>query len=73
TLNSLITRQVTPLEFGQVLGVSAAMVSAGNALAPLVMGYSFQRFGTTLPFAVGGTLMLSLAIGYALIQVRDAP
>lgn len=57
SLNSLMTRQVSSQEYGSVLGVSSALVSAANAAAPLIGGVLFQHYGATLPFLAGGLLM----------------
>ena len=59
-LNSLLTQRVTPGEYGRVLGLSAALVSAANAAAPLLAGLMFQSFGASAPFLVGGLLMAGL-------------
>ena len=59
-LNSLITKQVRREAYGSALGLSAALVSAANALAPLLAGLMFQRLGASLPFLVGGFLMAAL-------------
>ncbi len=61
-LNSLLTRQVSKREYGRILGVSSALVSAANAAAPLVGGLIFQQFGATLPFLAGGLLMAALCL-----------
>ncbi len=68
-LNSLITQRVKPAEFGSALGVSAAMVSAGNATAPLVAGLIFQRLGATAPFLLGGVLMAGLCL-WSVVTLR---
>lgn len=57
SLNSLMTRQVSSQEYGSVLGVSSALVSAANAAAPLIGGVLFQHYGATVPFLAGGLLM----------------
>ncbi len=59
-LNSLITKQVSREAYGGALGLSAALVSAANALAPLLAGLMFQRLGASLPFLIGGLLMAAL-------------
>ncbi|MCE2472294.1 MAG: MFS transporter [Anaerolineae bacterium] len=59
-LNSLLTQRVTPGEYGSILGLSAALVSAANATAPLLAGLMFQSFGASAPFLVGGLLMAGL-------------
>ncbi len=69
-LNSLLTQRVTPGEYGRVLGVSAALVSAANAAAPLLAGLMFQSFGASAPFLVGGLLMAGLCLGGVLLQRR---
>ncbi|MCY3780943.1 MAG: MFS transporter [Chloroflexi bacterium] len=69
-LNSLITQQVTPGEFGGALGVSAALVSAANATAPLAAGLIFQRHGASTPFLLGGVLMAGLCIYSAFVLER---
>lgn len=61
-INSLLTRRVTRAEFGSVLGLSSAMVSAANAIAPLAAGWLFQWHGATMPFLLGGLLMAALCL-----------
>jgi MFS transporter, DHA1 family, tetracycline resistance protein len=60
SINSAITKRVGITEIGGMLGISAAFVSAANALAPLVGGAVFQVFGSTAPFLGGGLLMAVL-------------
>lgn len=60
SLNSLLTRRVGDAEYGSILGVSAAFVSAANALAPLLGGIVFQQFGSAMPFLLGGIVMSAL-------------
>jgi MFS family permease len=57
SLNSLITQQVSTQEYGRVLGTSTALVSAADAVAPLLGGLLFQQHGATVPFLAGGALM----------------
>jgi len=61
-LNSLITKRAGAGQFGAALGVSAALVSLANAVAPVVMGVIFQTYGATAPFLLGGIGMLLLLI-----------
>lgn len=68
-LNSLITMQVSPLEYGSVLGVSSSLVSAANACAPIIGGLIFQSYGATAPFLLGG-VMMSLLFIVASITLR---
>ena len=52
SINSLITKQVTPTERGGILGISAAFLSAANAIAPLLGGILYQWGGASTPFWV---------------------
>jgi MFS family permease len=66
SLNSLMTKRINSARYGSVLGISAAFVSAANAIAPLLGGLIFQNYGSTTPFflwgiAMGLLLLLSLA------------
>ena len=72
SLNSLITKQVKPGEFGAILGVSAAFVSAANAAAPLIGGWLFQQYGSTIPFLLGGILMGMLAVFTKILQTHTS-
>ncbi len=62
TLNSLLTQYADKRDYGSVLGVSAASVSAANAAAPVFFGLLFQAAGSTVPFLLGGLLMGLLAV-----------
>ena len=62
TINSAITKRVTPSEIGGMLGISTAFVSAANALAPVIGGAVFQALGSTAPFLGGGILVAILWI-----------
>jgi MFS family permease len=55
--NSLITKRVSPLEAGGILGISAAFLSAANALAPLIGGALFAAIGPRAPFVVWAVLI----------------
>jgi MFS family permease len=57
TINSLITKRIEPGEIGGTLGISAALLSGANALAPLIGGVLFQIGGPTLTFLVWGLTM----------------
>lgn len=61
SLNTLMTLRVSREEYGYILGVSAALVSGANALAPLLGGWVFQHYGATWLFVGGGVLMALLA------------
>lgn len=60
SINSLITKRVARIDVGGMLGISAAFLSAANAIAPLLMGVLYQVFGSTAPFLFGGLLMAGL-------------
>ncbi len=60
SINSLITKQVASSQVGGTLGVSSALVSAANAITPLLGGAMFQWLGSTAPFLTGGLLMALL-------------
>lgn len=70
-LNSLMTKRVTPQEYGTVLGVSASFVSAADAAAPILGGSIFQTYGASMPFLLGGIGMAGLVI-LSLVLVRDS-
>jgi len=59
-VNSLITQSSEKSEVGGVLGISASMFSAANAIAPLFYGSLFQWFGAPVPFFAGGLILLIL-------------
>lgn len=69
SLNTLMTLRVQDTEYGLILGVSAAFVSAANAIAPVLGGWVFQTFGSTAPFLAGGIAMAVLA-GISVFTVR---
>lgn len=60
TINSLITKRVSPQEVGGILGVSAAFLSLANVFAPVMGGLVLQAAGATMLFLVWGTLMGTL-------------
>jgi DHA1 family tetracycline resistance protein-like MFS transporter len=59
-VNSLITKSSEKSEIGGMLGISASMYSAANAIAPLFYGSLFQWFGAPVPFLAGGLILLIL-------------
>ena len=61
-INSLITKSADKSEVGSMLGVSAGMYSAANAIAPLFYGSLFQFLGAPVPFFAGGLILLILWI-----------
>ena len=68
-INSLITKRIEPHEIGGTLGISAALLSGANALAPLIGGLIFQAVGPSAPFwAWAITMAILLAAAYLLIK-----
>ncbi|MCX6045910.1 MAG: MFS transporter [Chloroflexi bacterium] len=62
SINSLITKRVTPQQRGEMLGTSAAMVSAANVFAPLVGFALFQTVSISSPFWLWAAVMALLFI-----------
>ncbi len=56
SINSLLTKNAGN-DIGGLLGVSAALVSAANALNPVIGGAVFKLLGSTAPFLIGGIFM----------------
>ncbi len=69
SINSLITKRIERGEVGGMLGISAAFLSAANAVAPLIGGAIFQTLGSTGPFLLGGLLMGVLLL-FSLKMIR---
>jgi DHA1 family tetracycline resistance protein-like MFS transporter len=61
-INSTITKSVEPHEIGGTLGVSAALLSGANAIAPVVGGALFQGVAPWFPFALGAALLFGLGM-----------
>lgn len=57
SINSLLTRHVGGQDVGGTLGVSSALVSAANAITPLLGGSIFKWMGSTAPFLIGGMVL----------------
>jgi MFS family permease len=55
----MLTKRVSANERGGILGISAALISGANALAPLMGGILFQ-VNSGLPFIVWGAIMAVL-------------
>jgi DHA1 family tetracycline resistance protein-like MFS transporter len=62
TINSLITKRIEVGEIGGMLGISAALLSGANAIAPLLWGVVFQALGPSWPFLLGGILLVVLML-----------
>jgi DHA1 family tetracycline resistance protein-like MFS transporter len=61
-INSLITKRVDAVDVGGMLGISAAFLSAANAIAPVVGGALFQAIGPGAPFVFWSLLMAFLLV-----------
>jgi MFS family permease len=72
TINSAITKRINYTEVGGMLGTSAALVSAANALAPVSLGALYQVVGPAAPFVLGGVLLLVMLF-FASRQIKEAP
>lgn len=62
SINSLLTQRAREKEYGIILGLSTAFVSAANATAPIIGGWLFGAVGSTAPFLYGGIIMAVLAV-----------
>ena len=71
SINSLITKRVDLKDVGGMLGISAALLSGANAIAPLLGGATFQAWGAPAPFLLGGVLLAILLL-FALRRIKPA-
>ncbi len=69
SINSLITKRVEVDEVGGILGISVALLSGANAIAPLIGGAIFQVWGPPAPYFVGG-LIVVIVLLFALRTVK---
>lgn len=69
-INSLITKRTSHFAIGSTLGVSSALVSAANAITPLLSGTLFQFLGVSAPFIAGG-MMLILVLMVAIRKITQ--
>jgi MFS family permease len=69
SINSLITKRVWKTEVGGMLGISAAMLSIANAIAPIIGGLIFQTLNPAAPFWIGA-LGLGLLFIYSLANLK---
>jgi DHA1 family tetracycline resistance protein-like MFS transporter len=60
-INSALTKAVPPVEFGGILGLSAALESATRVIAPSLGGLLLEKFGTFAPGLLGGLILLWLS------------
>jgi DHA1 family tetracycline resistance protein-like MFS transporter len=63
SINSMLTKGVAAGETGGILGISSALLSGANAVAPVLGGALFEFFGAGMPFLVFGTIMALLFAG----------
>ena len=68
-INSLITKRVDAIDVGGMLGISAAFLSAANAVAPIIGGALFQAIGPGAPF-VFWSLLLAILLALSLRYLR---
>jgi MFS transporter, DHA1 family, tetracycline resistance protein len=59
SINSLLTKNA-PGDIGGTLGMSTALVSAANAITPIIGSAIFQVLGSTAPFLIGGIVLAGL-------------
>jgi len=71
-INSLITKNADASQAGEMLGLSSGLMSASNAVAPLIGGAAFQALGATAPFLGFGGLM-AILFAAALRWIKPAP
>jgi DHA1 family tetracycline resistance protein-like MFS transporter len=69
SINSLITKRIWKTEVGGMLGISAAMLSGANAIAPIIGGFIFQALNPAAPFWIGG-IGLGLLFIYSLSNLK---
>lgn len=62
TINSVLSKQVSASEVGGILGLSAGFYSLANAITPMALGALFKFFGSSVPFLVGGAILLVLYV-----------
>jgi len=60
-INTALTKAVPPVEFGGILGLSAALESATRVIAPTLGGFLLETFGTSAPGLLGGLILLWLS------------
>lgn len=72
SINSLITKRTSAAHIGGTLGVSSSLVSAANAVTPILSGAIFQWMGSSAPFLIGGVVMAVLMLA-AMRHVRPGP
>ncbi|MEM7350962.1 MAG: MFS transporter [Acidobacteriota bacterium] len=70
---SLISRYADPREVGQTLGVQQAFGGVSRLLGPIWAGAVFQHIGESVPFRIGGGLVLLTALFALRLHPGEAP
>ena len=70
TVTALVTHRVPDRERGQMLGVQQTFGGVSRVIAPICATAVFQRFGTTVPFYVAGTIVTLVAL--MALRIGDA-
>lgn len=71
SINSMITKKVSANERGGILGVSAALISGANVIAPLMGGVLFQM-NSGLPF-ITWSLIMAILFAVAWVFLKPVP
>lgn len=72
-LNTLITQRVSRAEYGAALGLSTALMTLANAIAPVVGGLIYQQYGMTAPFMLGAVVIGGLLLASVEVFRRIVP
>lgn len=59
-INSALTKAVQPIEFGGILGLSAALESATRVIAPSLGGFLLEKLGTSAPGILSSIILFWL-------------
>ncbi len=68
SINSLISRSADDGQQGLTMGANQAMAALGRVLGPIWGGLLFDEIGITVPYLVGGLLLL-LTLGFGWRQI----
>lgn len=69
SINSLISRAADDGRQGLTMGVNQALAALGRVAGPIFGGLLFDEVGITLPYLIGGAmLLLTLAFGWRVIH-----
>jgi len=72
-INSAMTKAVSPMEMGGILGLSAALESLTRVIAPSLGGFIIGVIGTFAPGLLGAVLLAWLATYVARFILRKEP